>query len=269
MTTLVQCASIPRSGHHYLEKLLRRYFNPKGSKTKRMAYCEYYGCCKTRPCRLYKPDLETSVAKVHLLKSHDEFLRTNDEQYEPPLDPTNEVKHLVQIRHPIPGTISEFLMVNSNLTKRRNSYDGEAVEDRPLKSPLPASSKDDWLSFAAMQLEYRKQFLEKWILRNPWFDSQQYYFLDYDSFLASASEKLREVILFLCPEESIDNSLIESIFAERPVKPKRNPLDFEYASTLDELDRLYAETWQACREKLSLKGKLPPGHYERRTGLPV
>ena len=250
MTTLIQCVSIPRSGHHYLVKLLRRYFNAKTRQTKRLAYCEYYHCCKMRPCNLYEPDSETSAAKVHLLKSHDEFLRRNDEDYEPPLEVCNKVKHLVQIRHPIPSTISEFLLANSKLKKEQRGDKHTSVDGTSNSTTL------DWLPFSIHELQYRKSFLEKWILQNPWVESPQYYFLDYDRFLASPSEKLREVILFLCPEESIDNSLIESIFAKRPVKPKRNPLDFEYASTLDELDRLCSDTWQACREKLSL-GNLP------------
>ena len=252
MATLVQCVSIPRSGHHYLVKLLRGYFNAKSTNTKRMAYCEYYHCCQTRPCSMYDSNSASSVGKIHLHKSHDEYLRRYDENYEPPLEVSNQVKHLVQIRHPIPSVISDFLMINSKLRKRRLIEDQINNKGRAKSDPTPVSNSVNWSHFSIRELEYRKRFMEKWILQNPWVGSDQHYFLDYDYWIARPKETLRKIILFLCPEESIDDSLVQSTFSRRPVKPKRNPQDFEYVSTLDELDPLCAGTWQACREKLGL-----------------
>ena len=72
-----------------------------------MSYCEYYHCCKTRPCRLFDPGTAPGV-DVYFQNSHDEFLRYADKEIEPPLPVSNLIKHLIQFRYPIPSTISNF-----------------------------------------------------------------------------------------------------------------------------------------------------------------
>lgn len=245
MATLVQCVSIPRSGHHYLIKLLRAYFNDRSTDTRRMTYCEYYHCCKTRPCRIFGTG-STSPADVHLQKSHDEFLRYADEEIEPPLPISNLAKHLIQFRYPIPSTISEFRLTQA---RRRqdcgNDRTGSVTHDL-LPDPL------DWLPYATTAIEYRNRFLEKWILQNPWVDSDQYCFLNYDHLLAQPYETLCEVIRFARPDEIVNPSRVEAALAKRPVKPKRNPQDFEFASTLSELEPLWAAVWNASKAKLKM-----------------
>jgi hypothetical protein len=41
--------SVPRSGQHFTEEALRFYHH---SMNLPFLYCEYYGCCQTRPCKL-------------------------------------------------------------------------------------------------------------------------------------------------------------------------------------------------------------------------
>ena len=252
MASLLQCVSIPRSGHHFLIKLLRAYFNDRSTNTQRMTYCEFYHCCKTRPCRLYDSDSSSSQARVHVQKSHDEFLRRRDKEHEPPFEISNQGKHLVQFRHPIPSTISDFIMVNKKLRERQKNEDATIERECAESNPIPPPTVADWLPFSTRDLEYRNRFLEKWILQNPWVKSDQYYFLDYDQLLACPKEELTNVIRFACPEEPIDDSRIEAALARHPVKPKRDPQDFEFASTLSELEPLCTDVWNASKAKLKL-----------------
>ena len=261
-TTLVQCVSVPRSGHHYLVRLLRGYFNPVGAPGRRMRHCEYYGCCRTRPCQLYTAGQGAPVLAVQMQKSHDEYLRRRDADYEPKLEVRNDLRHLVQISHPIPSTISEYRLAMGRAAADQAAaapIDGhkpetaiQAGSTRPPFGADPSQPAVAWRTFAKREIEYRKLFLEKWVLQNPWVETEQYYFLDYDRFLQRPKDTLREAILFLCPDESIDDELIEASYAKRPLKPKRDPRDFEYADTLDEFESFYADTWLACQRKLGL-----------------
>jgi len=252
MASLLQCVSIPRSGHHFLIKLLRAYFNDRSTNTQRMTYCEFYHCCKTRPCRLYDSEFPSSHARVHVQKSHDEFLRRRDKEHEPPFEISNQGKHLVQFRHPIPSTISEFIMVNKKLRERQKNEDATIERECAESNPIPPPTVADWLLFSTRDLEYRNRFLEKWILRNPWVESDQYFFLNYDHLLAHPHETLCEVIRFARPDEIVNPSRVEAALAKRSVKPKRNPQKFEFASTLDEFEPLCADIWKACKEKLKM-----------------
>ena len=83
-------------------------------------------------------------------------------------------------------------------------------------------------------LEYRNRFLEKWILRNPWIESDQYFFMDYDHLLAHPQETLCEIIRFALPEEIVDHQRIEKALTRRPVKPKTKPPGFQICLDLEQ-----------------------------------
>ena len=230
------------SGHQRLIKLLRRYFNPKGD-VKRLGYCEYYNCCRVRPCELYSDQASKTGVAVYFQKSHDEYLRRFDLDYEPPLEVCNQRKHIVQIRNPISSVISDFeLLLSKNQTNEHS-----------LKEQIfcPTSyTLSDWQAFAPKEFEYRNRFLEKWVLTNPWLESGQFYFLDYDTFLAKHEEKLKEVIQFVYPDEPINQQLLRSVIERSPANPKRDPNDFQFAETLGDYEPIYKSTWEACKQIL-------------------
>jgi hypothetical protein len=83
-------ASVPRSGHHFLIRILSR------SLGRRLRYCEAYsteGCCGAFPCQ------RTEGASVVFRKSH-------DRQGEVPRDLAG-VLYVVQYRHPVPQALSD------------------------------------------------------------------------------------------------------------------------------------------------------------------
>ncbi len=256
MNTLVQFVNMPRSGHHYLVDLLFNYFNDGALTPRRLAYCEYYQCCKHRPCNLSKERSAASSKEINLQKSHDEYLHNGIREFEPPLELRNEIRHLVQIRHPIPSTISEYHLVRSLIAA---SYNGSEIDDKTeshetedgwtavrFNRPMYI----DWMPFAIRQLQYRNRFLKKWVLENPWVESENYCFLDYEDLVIRPKENLRRIIKFLSPGESVDNTKIDSVCRAYPVHAPKDPRDFEFSSTLPDLNKLCQDTWQACRDKL-------------------
>ena len=178
MPTLVQCVSIPRSGHHYLMRMLNEYFNGDGSSSERFAYCRYYHCCRSRPCRRYGADSVASKPEIFLQKSHDLQLRDRDDDFEESsLEVTNGIKYLIQVRQPIASVLSDFRLYKK--TQSRRQARGEMT-----------GSLQEWECFAVEELEYRKRFLEKWILDNPWAESYEYLFLDYDNLIDNPTDTL-------------------------------------------------------------------------------
>ncbi len=261
---MVQCVSIPRSGTHLLVRLLRKYFK-RGEKRKgRIAYCEYYHCCRTRPCNLAQSYSAEKSPRFLLQKSHDEYLRhryaSSEFDDEPAIDVDNGIKHLIQIRHPSPSIISNFslfeLMQGNNSVKfTRNS------------------GLNDWKTYSIQQLHYRKKFLEKWVLRNPWIGNDQYFFLDYDSLVAFPEDIMKKVILFLSPDENIEEARIASALNDIPIFPPKEMPGFVTPSTLATLDRLSSDIWEACKKRLAVHEEniLLAGQSVRkrgRSGLP-
>lgn len=83
-------ASIPRSGHHFLQNLLTKYFGNE------MHYCEFYSpkdCCKQVPCA------KRGNFAVIYQKSHDRDM-------EVPKDLT-DATYILQYRHPVPEALSD------------------------------------------------------------------------------------------------------------------------------------------------------------------
>jgi hypothetical protein len=87
--------SMPRSGHHFLEMILR---NTLGNK---FGYCEFYehGCCKSIPCKSqFQHNFENR--ELFLQKSHDfDFI---DEILLP------NAFRVVQYRNPVPRSLSNY-----------------------------------------------------------------------------------------------------------------------------------------------------------------
>jgi hypothetical protein len=122
--------SIPRSGHHYLMRRLRHYFDAD------WRYCEFYkptDCCKTVPCTWPLADGMVSVQKSH------------DFKLELPKDPG--CRYLVMARHIVPQTISNF-----EVAVGRNA--------RP-------DTRAGFEAFARQWLPYYRGFVRKWALERP------------------------------------------------------------------------------------------------------
>lgn len=120
-------ASIPRSGHHYLERLMRSAFKA------RLHYCETYNipnCCKQVPCIVDGFD-------VVYQKSHDFDFRL-------PIINKKGLFYIIQFREPIATVLS----------------------DRALYCKANPSSKKDrlnYLVFLADKIIYNRGFYKKWI----------------------------------------------------------------------------------------------------------
>lgn len=110
---LIGGASMPRSGHHFMHRILMSYFGEK------FGYCSYYypwqhdffpACCKNIPCSKY---VDTGL-EVFFQKSHDFDLT----------DPVGAADlNLVQIREPIGRLFSNFeLHVKNNPKHDTKAY---------------------------------------------------------------------------------------------------------------------------------------------------
>jgi hypothetical protein len=129
-------ASIPRSGHHHLARLVEAYFGP------RLKYCSVYdvnGCCRQAPCA--KPDGRAMVFQ----KSHDFAFRL-------PRDIAGAV-YLIQHRHPVSNAIS-----GAELRSRKSGM-------RPPGESFGARLR--YYDFLAHRLAYYKRFHDKWMVAPP------------------------------------------------------------------------------------------------------
>ncbi|MBV9570243.1 MAG: bacterial transcriptional activator domain-containing protein [Alphaproteobacteria bacterium] len=125
-------ASVPRSGHHYLQRILCLYFGMD------MHYCEWYGppdCCRQVPC--------TRIGyRVTYQKSHDwDFALRQD---------VPDGLYLIQYRHPVPEALSDRDLM-------RDSIAGPSFNYR-----LTRDHYGWWLAAKAI---YFRKFHQKWFER--------------------------------------------------------------------------------------------------------
>lgn len=80
--------SLPRSGHHLVQRLVQRYFGPE------LVYCDFYpkdrDCCRTFPC---------TRTNVRFSKNHD---------FESAAVPVPDVPYLIQYRGVIAAAVSDY-----------------------------------------------------------------------------------------------------------------------------------------------------------------
>lgn len=150
-------ASIPRSGHHHLARLLEGYFGPE------LHYCSVYGlddCCGTTPC--------SRSAHVTFRKSHDFDFRL-------PKDAAGAV-YLIQHRRPVDNALS-----GTDLRSRRNGM-------KPPSEGLAA--KAAFLDFLAARLAYYKRFHDKWVASRP----ERAVMIDHAALEDDPAATLREIV---------------------------------------------------------------------------
>ena len=164
------CTSMPRSGHHLLVRLLTGYYQDK------FIYCDYYGvhnknCCNKIPCINYIEKLKSDF--VFMQKSHDHSLK------DPILD---KYKYIIQYRHPIPRSISNFQLY---VKKDRENRD----------------TKEGFKQFLDIEFNYYMGFYQKWLVGAK----SNILLLKYEDLSASSLESFQKVVRFVENNEFFDN----------------------------------------------------------------
>lgn len=168
---LVESRSLPRSGHHYLQRLLQQAF---GS---RFSYCEGQlepGCCKASPCRMtahWHYARRHHVPHLRLIKSHDLGLR------DPTFAPPPGMLRLIQVRRPLP-LLASWLELDQLVVNRKLLLQAQLHPDRIFLHHEKALLEQAWWlidrSGTVMQPEqlqmrlnrkitYTIRFLRKWL----------------------------------------------------------------------------------------------------------
>lgn len=189
--------SMPRSGHHFLVKLLRDYFGPE------FEYCEFYkptDCCHRMPCSKPRPD--NAAWRFFLQKSHDFAL-------EDPVDP--EQAYIIEYRHPVPRIQSDFEL---------------AVQSGQYRD----SSDDFWL-FMERSVRYQVRFYTKWMAVPP----PDSIVLGYERLSESPEAELARVAKFFSGESPDPARIRDSVERVRPTRAEssstftvRNPEQHRY-----------------------------------------
>lgn len=212
---IMQSKSIPRSGHHMLQRFLVEYFQNE------MGYCEFYrgareGCCKSHTCtKAYDPLLGNSY---YLQKSHDRDLSDPllDDQY-----------YIVQYRHPVVTIMSDY-----SLYLNRTGFD---------------DTKAAFVSFYNLVIQYRMGFLEKWCSLKQ----SNVFHLRYEDILANPGKALYATVAFITGGE-VDKTRFEKALwimdytdSSKPFT-NRNPMDFPYfdKGLFQEAEHQYLEMGQ-------------------------
>lgn len=124
-------SSIPRSGHHFLVRILRRAYR------RELSYCGVYhvaDCCRQVPCT------QAGACAVTFQKSHDWDLSL-------PTD-LDGVTYVIQHRHPVPQALSDL-----ELHEREKIKVGKTV------TIATRAGLERWLARSAV---YYKRFHDKW-----------------------------------------------------------------------------------------------------------
>lgn len=150
--------SMPRSGHHLLEAILKTCLKDKFS------YCEFYeaGCCRLIPC---KSELHAHVPADHffLQKSHDHNSRD-------PLRAPGTYR-VVQYRGPVPRSLSNYEL------HLRNAPDNVRT----------------FRNFLAREALYFWKFYKKWIEPR----SVDFFFLPYEELTADPFKAISSLFSFV------------------------------------------------------------------------
>lgn len=203
-------ASIPRSGHHHLSRLLKGYFGA------RMKYCEAYDvarCCRETPC------VRGAGKRWVYQKSHDFAFRL-------PVDVPDAV-YLIQHRAPVANALS-----GAELTRRRAGM-------RPAREGLVARLK--FYDFLAHRLAYYKRFHDKWIVRPP----ARSVVIAHEALEQDPAAELRRIALAI--GATPDDAQIAATVAElKDIGPRRSAYAPRVAEDSDFFDRGALAAYEAA-----------------------
>lgn len=187
-------ASIPRSGHHFLQNLLTRFFGP------RMQYCEFYSpkdCCRSVPCTR-RGDFSVVFQKSH------------DRDMEVPKTVADAV-YVIQYRHPVPEALSD-----------RELDVTDAIGRMSLTYRLGREHYASWLAAKAV---YYRRFHDKWMAdRVP-----NGVYLDYAFLSARPAEAVEQIVraaLGGADRGRIDQVVVEAR-SVRVSTASKTPADFK------------------------------------------
>ncbi len=138
---LIYLVSYPRSGQHFLERLIRRV-------TGKDDYCTLYGC-RVKDCpgrRMPLADKSPCPAGRRIQKTHDFDLAF-------PRDATS--RHAVIIRHPVPAIMSWYELDTATATRN--------LDPRQSIPPRIDDTPDAWRSLAVDRARYWSAFVLKWL----------------------------------------------------------------------------------------------------------
>lgn len=168
---LIESRSLPRSGHHFLQRILAK------AAGKNFSYCEGYqepGCCKKSPCGVmsyWRHARANHVPHLRLVKSHDFLLK------DPTLPLVTGMIRLIQIRKPFDLLASwlelKQLSSNKELLAEKNIslerimlyHEKQLIEDAwqlidRRGSVMTKAEAENWLQEKSI---YIRAFLKKWI----------------------------------------------------------------------------------------------------------
>ena len=152
-------ASIPRSGHHFLQNLLTSYYGPD------LHYCEFYtpaGCCKSIPCTM------RGNYRVIFQKSHDRDLKV-------PADVSDSL-YLIQYRHPVPEALSD---------RELELRDGLGRRNLPYRQ-----TRENYAFWLANKAIYYRKFHDKWMAKR----TSNAVYMDYPDLSTNPESMLRPII---------------------------------------------------------------------------
>lgn len=187
-------ASIPRSGHHFLQNLLTRYF---GSQ---MYYCEFYSprdCCKSVPCT------RRGDFSVIYQKSHDREMEV------PRAIPG--ATYVIQYRHPLPEALSD---------RELDVQDG--IGRISLAYRLGREHYASWLASKAI---YYRRFHDKW-LAEPLPNAIYLDYAELSARPADAVARIAEAATGRADRARVD-AVVEEARSIRVSTATRTPTDFK------------------------------------------
>lgn len=187
-------ASIPRSGHHFLQNLLTRYFGPQ------MYYCEFYSpkdCCKSIPCT------RRGAFSIIYQKSH-------DREMEVPKSVPDAV-YVIQYRHPVPEALSDReLDVQDGFGRISLNY---------------RMGREHYAAWLASKAIYYRRFHDKWMAERV----PNGIYLDYADLSARPAEAVARIAE--AAAGAADRARIEAVVEEsrsiRVSTASKAPADFK------------------------------------------
>jgi hypothetical protein len=166
---VTSCVTFPRSGHHWLTRMLELYFSG------RINYCEIYH------------DLDKKIdlcPETNYEKSHDFDLKY-------PI--LNDRKYLIQIRDFDNASISYY-----RLSQIKWRYYGTGI---PTDKPVVDPTSSDYLQFKSNIQPYYNSFIQKWVV--SYIPNSK--LVVYDTLYNNTLEELRSIVSFLS-DDPIDES---------------------------------------------------------------
>lgn len=187
----ISCATVPRSGHHMLQQLLKQYYG------ERHHYCQFYDgplkrpdCCGNYPC---------TNMDVNYQKNHDLALKSPQ--------PDN-AWYIVQYRHPLKAAVSGYEL---------------GMEHEPAMKAR--DSVLYWQKFAKKELRYFQQFMKRWVYDAP---EHNRLLVEYDRFTADPAKGLERVVRFIEPGVEPAPGHIQAAIGHKGVKANRSIEKFVY-----------------------------------------